>query len=114
MAETKENPRVQNLMSWVRMILPITIAGLGWYIGQTVNGLENRLTDIETKSANHELEFASHRASAEQNLIEINRRLSKNELTLSDMVELTEFMSRSGSIDRRLDRIEDRLNEIKE
>jgi len=110
MAENLENPRVVNLMSWVRLLLPVTIAALGWYIGQTVNGLEERLAEIEKSDKQLSLDFVEHRATDEARFVDIQRRLNTHELTLAEMVELTEFMTRAGSIDRRLDRIENRLD----
>lgn len=110
MAEKLENPRVVNLMSWVRALLPIVIAALGWYIGQTVNGLERRLDDIEAGDQKLQVDFVETRAIGEARYLEIQRRLASHELTLSEMIKLTEFMSRTDGIDRRLDRVEDRLD----
>lgn len=110
MAEKNENPRVVNLMSWVRMLLPVTIAALGWYIGQTVNGLEDRLSLIEAGDARMVLQQTAHTSMDNARTEDMMRRLENHELTFTEMVQLTEFMSKSESVDRRLDRIEDRLD----
>jgi hypothetical protein len=110
MAEKIENPRVVNLMSWIRALLPIIIAALGWYIGQTVNGLERRLNDIDISNQELRVDFVETRAIGEARYLDIQRRLTSHELTLSEMVKLTEFMSRTNGLDRRLDRVENRID----
>lgn len=110
MAEQKENPRVTGLMTWVRLLLPMGLAALGWYIGQTVGNLDQRLDAIELGDQVMKEEFIEHRASSEARMKELERRLTSHELTVEDLVSLSQFLSRAEQHDRQLERLEDRIN----
>jgi hypothetical protein len=111
MVDKTENSKVNALMVWIRLLLPVTIAALGWYIGQTVNGLDDRLDLIEIGDQRLELEITAHLATDSARHIDIQRRLANHELTFSDMVQMTEYLSRMNSVDKRFDRIENRLDD---
>ena len=112
MAEQKENPKVTGLMTWVRLLLPLGLAALGWYIGQTVGNLDQRLSAMEEGDRVLKEEFIEHRATADAWMREIERRITADELTIEDLVSMSQFMSRASGHDKRLERLEDRINEL--
>lgn len=114
MAVQRNNTKVNSLMLWVRILLPIVLAALGWYIGQTVGNLEQRLKDIEASDKIILSDFLQHRSKSEAQFEEIMRRLSSHDLTTADIVQMDRFLSKEAAQDRRIERIEDRLNEKKE
>lgn len=54
--------KVDNLVTWVRLALPIILASIGWYVGHTVGTIDKRLTALETTLAAEMLESAVHNA----------------------------------------------------
>lgn len=103
--------RVSGMMTWVRLLLPLALAALGWYIGQTVGNLDERLHEIEDKLSANNSRFIQHAAEQKAWQREIERRLTSDELTIEDLVRMDQFLQRSSQIERRVDRLEDRLNE---
>lgn len=108
--ENPINPKVNGVMTWVRLLLPMGLAALGWYIGQTVGNLNERLTAMEADGQIIREQFLEHRAADNAWMREMERRLAADELTISDMVSMDQFRARVESHERRMERIEDRLH----
>jgi hypothetical protein len=107
--ETRE-ARVAAMMTWVRLLLPLAIAALGWYIGQTVGNLNQRLTNLEVEDQALRLEFIEHKTQSDQRHADIERRLSKDEKFISDKLNVERFIESQNEINRRIERLEDRLD----
>jgi len=103
--------RLGSVMIWVRLLLPLCIAALGWYIGQTVGNLSSRLDNIEKFDAQLREEFVQHKSQSESFMAELERRLTRDELTIDDLVRMSRFLSTNDAQDKRIERLEDRLDQ---
>ena len=108
-ADTNGN-KLRSLMTWIRLLLPITLAALGWYIGQTVGKLDDRLETIETADTLLREEFVEHRAEEQSWKIEIERRQAQDEAEQKDHITSERFQTRTKNLERRIERLEDRMN----
>ena len=107
---TATEKTMTGMMGWVRLVLPLAIAGLGWYIGQTVGNVNQRLSDIENYNTITKEQLIEHRADYSSWKKEIERRMTSNELRIKDMVTISQFQQKANAHDQRLNRVEDRVN----
>lgn len=97
-----EEQRVTSLMTWIRMAIPIIIAAIGWYVGQTVGGVYSRLDRNEAEVTKLGSEFIQHKAETQiqlQNILKDHDKLNN-----ADSVTRHEF----ESIEMRIQRLENK------
>lgn len=108
--EIAKSSKLDFALSWIRLLLPVVLSALGWYIGQTVGDLNTRITYLESQERVSREEFIEFKATTVQSLADINRRLALNATNIVHNVTDEQFSSFKANVDKRLDRIEDRLD----
>lgn len=99
--------RVENLMSWVRILMPVALAGIGWYINQVVVDLEESNKNLAVKVDAVAIDYFQHKSSVESQLKELSRRIAVDEALIVPRSEIDRMA-------RRIERLEDREHNIKE
>jgi hypothetical protein len=110
MAVNTEGLRLQKLMQWVRVLLPLSLAALGWFISHTIGSYDSRLELMESTYSEHGITYATHVATNDQKFKSIEDRLLHEELTVNEMVTLTQYLQRMNGFDKRLDRVETKID----
>lgn len=68
---------VESLMRWVRLLLPVAIAGIGWYLGHTVGKFEDQLQGLDDRLDIQEISYAANESEDAVKFADIIRRLDE-------------------------------------
>jgi len=97
-----DEKKINVIMHVVRLTVPIILAALGWYVGQTVGTLNNRLIILEHAKESIRLDFNTFKA--EEN-INIRNILDEHKMiNTKDNISRREF----DNIEKRLEKIENK------
>lgn len=102
---------VEGLLRWVRLLLPVAIAGIGWYIGHTVGKFDDALISLDERIDIQEIACASAESEHAVKFSDISRRMEEinaREIRLhADIVPASQYH-------RDMDRLRDELNALEE
>jgi hypothetical protein len=102
---------VEGLMRWVRLLMPMAIAGIGWYLGHTIGQFQESLIGLDDRIDVQEINCAARESEYTVKFSDIMRRLERDEER--DIREHSNLIERP-QYQRELDHIRDELHALEE
>ncbi len=104
--------RVEGLMAWVRMLLPVAIAAIGWYVGHTVGGINDKIVKLEQGLAGQVIECATSTSRNTVKFDNIQQRLdsidASNIRSHSNLIQKDDYLRDKAHIDDDIKKLEER------
>lgn len=107
--EEIKNKISMTVLSWLRILLPLILAGLGWYVSQVIAPLEDRIINLEEKQQNLIEYTISDREIHSSNVLRLNKIIKDHESHKNDFIRKNYFDKVLKSVEHDLDVLEDRV-----
>jgi len=96
-------------LSWMRILLPIILGALGWYIGQVIGPMEKRITSLET----YQQQSVVYRSKDETLMATYLRRIivleDDHRRCREDCISKEEFNRRQQAVEHDIEKLENRV-----
>lgn len=97
------------VLSWLRILLPVILGALGWYIGQVVAPMENRISELENKQEIIIQDLVRAKSFHETNLGRLNKIIEDHESHKQQFIRKHYFERVIKTIEQDVETIEDRI-----
>lgn len=102
-----KNERINNLLSWIRLLIPMAIAAIGWYVGQTVSSINADISELKNDFTALNSDYIAFKSKTQNELDNRTREIYNH-------VSNGEFDTRMGLFSDRLDRLENKNDRDRE
>jgi hypothetical protein len=110
--KTPATKRVEGLVSWVRLLLPVAIAAIGWYVGNTVGTINDRISAVETGLQEQIVRCAAGGASDAVKFENIKQRLNQLDASSirdhSNLIKKDDYLRDKAKIEADIEKLENR------